>query len=590
MQEQVYPTDARLADPTTLAVGLIRVSAVKQEREGYSLADQEKRVRTYAEERGLELLSIEDDTWSGMHLSRPGLDRVITLAYHHPGLLVVVVNTDRFVRGGPADGFYLKKMIELAGGRVAFIDEGIEPGAVGVENDLKLFIGFWQGSAYRETMMANLAKGKRAKIAAGKLPGYGPAPYGYTWVLAPKGTQGRNERILVRVALAIDPITSLIVLRIFAEALAGRSLRGIAAGLDADGVATPGRAACWYPTVVRAILRNPVYCGDAYANRWTTVAPTRRSGPDKTPDGRPITLKKNHNIERPIDERTPLPDVAPAIVDRLTWTRAQATLDENRASLRRPPADAAAALLRRRARCGVCGRLMTPEAAGDRSGRSRPPDRRRYYRCTAARRKPEPCSHRALVPAGWLEDEVWAAVEALLTQRWRMQAYLDELDQAPAAEATGQAAARSSLATLEAERDNLRANLKRASGSTADWIFGQLAALEPQLARAAARLADYGRATDERAMRRAQFAALMDGLEALEARLPGIDAAGKRGLLDDLDVRVRVFPTADGPRWEGEWDGGRLVPAAAYRSQAEQLVNNSHPGGWRLPLRPAAAD
>ncbi|MBC2875730.1 MULTISPECIES: recombinase family protein [Streptomyces] len=69
--------------------------------------------------------------------------------------------------------------------------------------------------------------------------------------------------------LVPDPLTALIVWRIFEEYLAGRGLQGIAQGLTADGIPTPGRrghsaderTAAWSKGAVRSILVNPRYAG-----------------------------------------------------------------------------------------------------------------------------------------------------------------------------------------------------------------------------------------------------------------------------------------------------------------------------------------
>jgi site-specific DNA recombinase len=584
MQESVYPSPAR---PTNgQAVGLIRVSSERSELEGYSLGVQEERVRAYAAARGLELLEVLSDTFSGMHVSRPGLDAVIDLVRARPGLLVIVINGNRFSRGGPGDGFFLKKLIEMAGGSIAFLDEGVDEATPKREADMKLFMSFWEGNSGRDTIVANLAMGKRAKVDAGLLPGYGPAPFGYTWKVGPKG---RNVHHLVRVGLEIEPVKADVVRRIFRAYLAGRSLAGIAADLDADGVARAGQAAAWHPTVVREILRNPVYCGDACADRWTTVAPRqpRSARPTMTPDGRPVAIKRTTMRERPVEERKLLPDAAPAIVDRTDWLAVQDRLAINRTNLRRAPRDPADFLLQQRIFCAACTSLMSPQAHNG------PRYFYRYYRCTCRAKTRKNCINAQHHPAGPIDDDIWRRVEALILDPAKVGDALATYAAAPDPNVGARAAAEATLAELAVQRQNLRQNLLHLSGDDAVWAREQLVELAARIEGAEARVAALAADAGAWEALQARRAALLAGLGALREKVcqANTDPALRRELLKDLDVRVEVGPPGAEPPWEAYWDGGKLLegvrPSFAMSSVSEQPTNtNAVPS--RLPLPPAA--
>ena len=67
--------------------------------------------------------------------------------------------------------------------------------------------------------------------------------------------------------------------------MTGASIRGIAAMLTADGIPTPRGASAWDPVVVRNMLRNSAYAGEAYAFRvqQTKVAGTNRTAIRRAP-------------------------------------------------------------------------------------------------------------------------------------------------------------------------------------------------------------------------------------------------------------------------------------------------------------------
>ena len=54
-------------------------------------------------------------------------------------------------------------------------------------------------------------------------------------------------------------MTAPVVRRLYADYLAGSSLRALGAALDRDGILTPTGGNRWGPTSVRNILLNPAY-------------------------------------------------------------------------------------------------------------------------------------------------------------------------------------------------------------------------------------------------------------------------------------------------------------------------------------------
>jgi site-specific DNA recombinase len=106
----------------------------------------------------------------------------------------------------------------------------------------------------------------------------GRPPYGY--MIGDLGPHPNPSKAAVGQRLhrlEPDPITSLVVKRIFCDYLSGKGLYAIAEGLTRDGIPSPsahdparnrhrdGRA--WSKSAVRAILRNPRYTGRQVWNR-----------------------------------------------------------------------------------------------------------------------------------------------------------------------------------------------------------------------------------------------------------------------------------------------------------------------------------
>ena len=76
-----------------------RVSTDTQAEEGYSLAEQESRLRLYAESQGWKVHAIHrDGGYSGKDLNRPGIQSVIADAQSHQIQKVVVYKLDRLSR------------------------------------------------------------------------------------------------------------------------------------------------------------------------------------------------------------------------------------------------------------------------------------------------------------------------------------------------------------------------------------------------------------------------------------------------------------------------------------------------------------
>ncbi len=83
----------------TRVIGYTRVSTLEQASEGYSLAAQEAKLRSYAELYDLELVAIETDAGqSGKSLDRPGLQAALDALRSGAADAILVGKLDRLTR------------------------------------------------------------------------------------------------------------------------------------------------------------------------------------------------------------------------------------------------------------------------------------------------------------------------------------------------------------------------------------------------------------------------------------------------------------------------------------------------------------
>src|SRR4051794_32886897 len=136
--------------------------------------------------------------------------------------VVVAYAIDRLARDPVHLGVVISEA-EHAGVAVEFVTEPLDASP---EGQLIRFVRGYAAKVEHEKIKERTVRGHRARVMAGK-PWGARVPYGYQWADAAKST------------FVVDPVAGVIVRRIFAHVLEGRSVRAIAAELSADGVLTP---------------------------------------------------------------------------------------------------------------------------------------------------------------------------------------------------------------------------------------------------------------------------------------------------------------------------------------------------------------
>ena len=174
-------------------------------------------------------------------------------------------------------------------------------------------------------------------------------PYGYRRV--PRTAHGPAHVIIHEPEAAV-------VRRVFADFLAGHSLRHLAVALSGEGIASPEGKPVWRLSSICRLLRNEAYAGRLYWNRThTSYDPA---------------LGRNRQTLRPRAEWIEIP--IPAIIDPTILEAAEAKARDNSTySPRRTEPDTF--LLRRLLRCAHCGVKLVCHRA--RRGQATT----RYYLC-----------------------------------------------------------------------------------------------------------------------------------------------------------------------------------------------------------------
>ena len=194
-----------------------RVSRSTAQKDGYSLDDQERACRSWSEERGLPVASVEREVWSGADRDRPKLNAILDRLQE--GDTFLVYNQDRFSRGGAVDTFVLIDRIEATGAVFQFATGDFDRSEWG---PLKQTVDAILAERERKIIRRRTQGGRRARVASGKpIPG-GKPPYGYRW-LDPDKPKGGKTRLVPGPETA--PVVRLIFERRWRASPCARSRR-----------------------------------------------------------------------------------------------------------------------------------------------------------------------------------------------------------------------------------------------------------------------------------------------------------------------------------------------------------------------------
>ncbi len=346
-----------------------RVSTDNQEREGTSLQTQLENCLTYCQDKGYEVAYRFNETYSGLSLERPEMDKLRELVRAERIDVVVCYCLDRISRNA-THGVILRDELDKHQVTLESVTEDIDKTPLG-EAITYLRGTFSQIEA--EKIRERTMRGKRAFLEMGKLPtGTGKGLYGYRW-------DKENKR---RISLELE---SKIVQKIFAMVANGEGYFTIARTLNDLQVPTK-TGSQWSPRTIYNMTGNPSYIGMTYYGQ------TRGS-------------RKTKLVKQPKSEWILLPDVTPSVISKELFEQVQVIRRRN-GELHKAKAKHDY-VLKGHIFCGYCGTPLVGSFMNHKY---------RYYHCratypTATRLKE--CNAR-YIRADYLEEVLWENIKKVL--------------------------------------------------------------------------------------------------------------------------------------------------------------------------------
>lgn len=363
-----------------LAVVYVRVSTEEQAKHGYSLEGQEEACKQKAKELGAtQILVFKDEGITGSILERGGLQDALA-AVKAGANLFLVYDPDRLSRK-LAHQLMLVEMIEKAGCRLEFVNFEWQNTPEG-----RLFYSLRGAIAEyeKEKFLARSRFGKLTKAKKGMLT-HDPRTFGYSYV------QG---------SLVIDEKEGKLYCQMVDMAFSGMSPEKIANELNAAGYPGP-KGGKWHRATVRRILKNSVYTGTLYLNRYCA---------EGIKSDRAAKRKASAKI-RPKKEWIEVP--VPPLITKQQWEDLQKTMERARKGKRGTKVNKY--ILSGLLYCGECDAPFHGTPGTGKKGQTY-----RYYACSnrhmteSDRKYPgKPCSAQ-FYRADRLESAVWEKIKEWL--------------------------------------------------------------------------------------------------------------------------------------------------------------------------------
>ena len=230
------------------AVMYARVSSKEQEREGYSIPAQERLLRAYALEHGLEIVREFDDVETAKDTGRTKFAEMLAFLKRTPGCRIVLVEkTDRLYRN-------LKDWVEVdeIDVEIHLVKEGVVL-AQNSKSAEKFMHGIrvLMAKNYIDNLSEEVRKGQREKAETGSWPSQ--APLGYINVVTPEG-----KRTIVP-----DPERSALVRGLFETYSAGgHSILDLTRHARELGLTFRKSGHPVNSATVHHVLRTRTYCGE----------------------------------------------------------------------------------------------------------------------------------------------------------------------------------------------------------------------------------------------------------------------------------------------------------------------------------------
>ena len=252
--------------------------------------DSEEQLNSYAAQKNYYTQKIEgnpdwemagvfaDEGLSGTSMKkRKEFNRMIAACKRGRVDMILTKSLSRFARN-TVDCLKIVRLLKAQGIGVIFEKENINTLTESSEFLITLFSGFAQAES--ESMSRNIIWGKQKSGEAGHVAFQYKKLLGYR-----RGPDGGPE---------IVPEEAETVRRIFRRYLEGASLGNIKKELEADGVPTAEAVEGWSYQVIRNILTNEKYCGDALLFKTRTLDPISKKTVKNTGEWPMVYIEGNH--------------------------------------------------------------------------------------------------------------------------------------------------------------------------------------------------------------------------------------------------------------------------------------------------------
>ena len=367
-----------------LRVALYARVSTEEQREGQTIDSQISELERFARQKYWRIIgTYKDEAWSGALLARPELDRLRDDASKSLFDAVLINDVDRLARDVSHLGI-VKRALERSGVQVIFKKLPTEQGPTSnlMVNILGSFAEF-----ERELIADRTRRGRRHKVEVRQQYLGGNTSYGYCYTPRDKTEDGQGR-------LELAPQEAIIVKQMFDwVGREGISARRVVERLTAQKVTPRKHGLRWGKSSVLRILRNEMYAGVWYYNKYESCEPADPVNAGDYKHSLRSSLRRRDKSEwLPVRLPEPL-----QIIKRKQWERVQQQLDRNITFS--PRNSKHSYLLKGLVRCGGCGARYV----GD------PCHGKFYYRCLAR------CKRVPTVREGPLDSAVWEAIsEAIL--------------------------------------------------------------------------------------------------------------------------------------------------------------------------------
>lgn len=220
-----------------------RVSTIEQAEEGYSISEQQDKLKKYCDIKDWKVARVYTDPgFSGSNTNRPSLQQLISDCKNSMFDAVLVYKLDRLSRSQKDTLYLIEDVFNKNGVGFISLSENFDTSTAFGKAMIGILSVFAQ--LEREQITERMTLGRVGRAKAGKAMGWSNCPFGYT---------------IYKEVYEIDPFRAEIVKRIFKDYLAGVSIIKLTQNLNKEGHI--GKENNWSYRTVRQVLDNIVYAG-----------------------------------------------------------------------------------------------------------------------------------------------------------------------------------------------------------------------------------------------------------------------------------------------------------------------------------------